>query len=99
MSALLLIIALVIGYLVIKGRKVTVEPPAGEEPFDIFSGITPSAQAGDGYYTGQTLYHKETGEKVEILRLPEIWNGEATIQWVDGGTGEIHRSSLREFFE
>ena len=99
MPVLLLITALVIGYLVMKGRKVTIEPPAEEEPFDIFAGITPSARASDGYYAGQVLYHRDTGEKVEIMEIPEIWNGEATIRWIDGGTGKIHHSSLKEFFE
>lgn len=101
MSALLVIIALVVGYLVLKGRKVTIEPPAGEEAFGQPQDIFPSSAALGAlpkYSLGTTFHHKETGEKVEVISSPDIVDGEYAIRWPSGGIGYIHQSSFEEFF-
>lgn len=106
-----LVIAIVIGIAFWASRRTKVAPieapsyegdvklmvfphPAGEQIFPLEGGIPL-------YSTGDAFHHLETGQKVEIIKLPDggIIDGEYTIRWPSGSTGQIHQASLKEFFE
>lgn len=93
-----LAIAAVLGIAYVIRRKPTVALPEAERVF-IEEQLFPSEARLPIYSPGMNFYHKETGEKIEILQAPEIVNGEYKIQWPNGEIGYIHESSLKEFFE
>lgn len=96
----LVILAIVAAFYILR-PKVTIAP-TGETPpaaTELF-GEQPFPVDGQPIYSiGQTFHHRETGEKVEIIRSPEIVDGEYAIRWPSGDIGHIHQSSLKEFFE
>lgn len=103
MSVLVIVIAIGIAFWVAR-RKAPIEATPSYEG-DVQLMALPSGEQAfpqDNiplYAIGETFYHKDTRQKVEIIASPAIVNGEYTIRWPSGSTGHIHQSSLREFFE
>lgn len=95
MKALIIVGAALIGLFLIMKKRAKPEPPIINDISGVLAGA-PEKKAK--FSVGESLHHIETGQKIVIINVPSIVDGEYTIEWPSGATGEIHETQLVSWF-
>lgn len=95
MKALIIVGAALVGLFLLMKRRAEPEAPMISD----ISGALASVPEKKGKFSvGESLRHIETGQKVIIVNVPSIVDGEYTIEWPSGATGQIHETQLVGWF-